>query len=116
MEIELRPEEFEPTLPGRTVKAVQGHWTFVPDALPPQLSYDGQLVSILSEAERALGELAGVGRMLPNPHLLIRPFISREGSARSPAGSGTAFIAPTKSSTCSTFRCPNFRPKTPTNR
>ena len=32
----------------------------------------------VSEADRALGELAGVGRMLPNPHLLIRPFIRRE--------------------------------------
>ena len=25
-----------------------------------------------------MGELAGVGGMLPNPHLLIRPFLSRE--------------------------------------
>lgn len=32
----------------------------------------------LSEADLALGELAGVGRRLPNPLLLIRPFIRRE--------------------------------------
>jgi Fic family protein len=36
------------------------------------------LARTLSEADQALGELAGVGRMLPNPHLLIRPFLSRE--------------------------------------
>jgi Fic family protein len=35
-------------------------------------------VAVLSEADRALGELAGLGRSLLNPHLLIRPFIRRE--------------------------------------
>jgi Fic family protein len=35
-------------------------------------------VSTLSNADRALGELAGLGRTLPNPQLLIAPFISRE--------------------------------------
>ncbi len=33
---------------------------------------------MLTDAERTLGELAGVGGMLVNPHLLIRPFIKRE--------------------------------------
>lgn len=32
----------------------------------------------LSEADRAVGRLAGEGRRLTNPHLLIRPFIRRE--------------------------------------
>lgn len=36
------------------------------------------MVQILSEADRAVGELAGEGRRLPNPHLLIRPFLRRE--------------------------------------
>jgi Fic family protein len=35
-------------------------------------------VAALSEADRALGELAGLGRAVPNPHLLIRPFVRRE--------------------------------------
>src|SRR5262249_33484686 len=39
---------------------------------------DLALVRQLSDAAQALGELAGVGRRLPNPHLLIRPFLSRE--------------------------------------
>lgn len=33
---------------------------------------------MLSEADRALGELAGLGRTIPNPHLLISPFMRRE--------------------------------------
>jgi Fic family protein len=32
----------------------------------------------IADAERALGELAGVGRLLPNALLLIRPFLRRE--------------------------------------
>lgn len=33
---------------------------------------------LLAEAEGALGQLAGVGRLLPNPDLLIRPYLLRE--------------------------------------
>src|SRR5205809_5403846 len=55
-----------------------GYWTYEPAPLPPELHFDLELVRQLSEADRALGELAGVGRRLPNPHLLIRPFIRRE--------------------------------------
>ena len=32
----------------------------------------------LSAADRAIGRLAGEGRRLPNPHLLIRPFVRKE--------------------------------------
>jgi Fic family protein len=36
-------------------------------------------VNLLVDAERALGELKGLGRRgLPNPHLLIRPFLRQE--------------------------------------
>ena len=54
------------------------HWAFVPDALPPKLDFGPRLVAALSEADRALGELAGLGRTLPNPYLLTRPFLRRE--------------------------------------
>ncbi|MGL4424017.1 MAG: Fic family protein [Gemmataceae bacterium] len=36
------------------------------------------MIATLTQGERALGELKGVGRSLPNPHLLIRPYIRRE--------------------------------------
>ena len=38
---------------------------------------------LLSDADRALGRLAGAGRLLPNPHLLMRPFLTREALASS---------------------------------
>ncbi len=40
-------------------------------------------VLLLSEADRALGRLAGTGRLLPNPHLLLQPYIAREALASS---------------------------------
>ncbi|MBA4191819.1 MAG: cell filamentation protein Fic [Planctomycetaceae bacterium] len=55
-----------------------GHWTFQPNPLPRTINPDIQLMSQVSAADQALGELAGAGRRLPNPHLLIRPFIRRE--------------------------------------
>jgi Fic family protein len=50
----------------------------VPAPLPPPLEWRASLVLALSTADRAVGRLAGEGRRLPNPHLLIRPFIRRE--------------------------------------
>jgi Fic family protein len=42
------------------------------------MQFDTNVVTALSEADRKLGELAGLGRALPNPHLLARPFIRQE--------------------------------------
>ena len=39
---------------------------------------DAELAAALSAADRAIGRLAGEGRRLANPHLLIRPFVRRE--------------------------------------
>ena len=55
-----------------------GYRAYVPDPLPPPMSWDRPLAVILSEADRAVGRLAGEGRRLPNPHLLIRPFVRKE--------------------------------------
>lgn len=66
---------------GRLVSVGGGpsrYWAFLPHPLPPQLSWNRDLISTLSDADRAIGELAGLGRTLPNPHLLVRPFIQRE--------------------------------------
>lgn len=63
---------------GQLIKTLQGYWAFVPDPLPPPLIPSWELVRQISEADRSLSELAGVARTLPNPHLLIGPFIRRE--------------------------------------
>lgn len=51
---------------------------FLPPPLPPALRYDADLVSVLGEARGRIGELAGLGSQLSNPHLLIRPLIRVE--------------------------------------
>ncbi|OQA16905.1 MAG: Adenosine monophosphate-protein transferase SoFic [Chloroflexi bacterium ADurb.Bin360] len=51
----------------------------MPHPLPPEIDWaDRNLRLALSQADHALGELAGLGRTLLNPHLLIAPFIRRE--------------------------------------
>ncbi|MCK5117459.1 MAG: Fic family protein [Candidatus Aegiribacteria sp.] len=66
------------TQPGRKLKTSSGYYAFMPDPLPPQLRWTPDLVRTLSNADRAIGKLAGEGRRLPNPHVLMRPFIARE--------------------------------------
>jgi Fic family protein len=74
----MQRDAFTKDAPGRLVASLDGHLTFVPDPLPPGLAFDTATIKLLSDADQAMGQLAGVGRMLPNPHLLIRPFLRRE--------------------------------------
>ena len=67
-----------PKRPGVYVRVPEGYSAFVPDPLPPQLVWSDPLLNALSDADRAIGRLAGEGRRLPNPHVLMRPFITRE--------------------------------------
>lgn len=66
---------------GRTVRVGLGelaYEAFVPNPLAPPLALDAELFRALSEADRAVGELIGLGRTLSNPDLLISPFIRKE--------------------------------------
>jgi Fic family protein len=76
----MNPDEF--TKPsGKLLRVGQGetaYRAFAPDPLPPSMDWDLALAHELSKADRALGELAGLGRTIPNPHLLIQPFLRRE--------------------------------------
>ncbi len=65
-------------MPGRKIRCAGGYLAFVPDPLPPQLTWSQELVRTLSDADRLIGRLAGEGGRLPNPHLLMRPFVRRE--------------------------------------
>src|SRR6266705_149800 len=64
--------------PGRWIVCPGSYKAFVPDTLPPSIEWSPGLVQALSAADRAIWRLAGQGGKLPNPHLLIRPFIRRE--------------------------------------
>lgn len=63
---------------GRWITTLEGYRAFHPDPLPPALTWSPQLASALADASMLVGNLAGEGKRLSNPHLLIRPFIRRE--------------------------------------
>ena len=46
--------------------------------LPRQIDLNPELIYRLDEASRAVSTLAGVAETVPNPHLLITPFLRRE--------------------------------------
>src|SRR5437870_10359265 len=64
-------------LPGKMVPQ-GGYSAFIPAPLPPTLDWTPRLIRVLSDADRLIGRLAGEGGRLPNPHVLIRPFVRRE--------------------------------------
>jgi Fic family protein len=69
---------------GRPVRVGQGdaaYWAFAPRPIARDVQLSQATVFDLSEADRAVGALAGLGARLPNPHLLIRPYLRREAVA-----------------------------------
>jgi Fic family protein len=63
---------------GKKIRCPEGYDAFIPNPLPPAIQWTPDLVKALSDADRCIGRLAGEGGSLPNPHLLMRPFIKRE--------------------------------------
>ncbi len=57
------------------------YWAFAPAPLPRQIDLGQETVFDLSEADRAVGALSGLGTRLPNPHILIGPSLRREAVA-----------------------------------
>ena len=70
-------DDFRDSPRGRLVPA-SGALAFVPDALPRELPLDSGIVYLLDEASQAVARLDGIGETLPNPDLLIAPFLRRE--------------------------------------
>jgi Fic family protein len=74
----MDPREYRAEAAGAIVRSLRGDFAFVPAPLPPDIIFDASLVLALSRADAALSELAGVGRLMPNPHLFIAPYLRRE--------------------------------------
>jgi Fic family protein len=60
-------------VPGR-----HGYVAYFPEPIPRTLELPTSSVMILADAEAALGRLAAVGGLLPNPDILVRPYLLRE--------------------------------------
>jgi len=76
----MNPDNFKNSSAGRCVRSIgrPPYWAYIPNPLPPTIELDWDLANLLSDANIKLGELSGAGQLLPNPHLLIGPFIRRE--------------------------------------
>ena len=56
---------------------------FIPNKLPPKVEYTSQVVLALSKADSTLSKLSGAGLLLPNPDLLIIPYLKKEALSSS---------------------------------
>jgi Fic family protein len=70
--------QFTKRAPGRLTKTVEGNPAFVPAPAPRQLRLSEEAIRLLDEASNRLGVLEGIARRLPNPELLIGPYLRRE--------------------------------------
>lgn len=74
----MKKSDFASDAPGMLVNNIAGSPTFVPNPLPPKFDLDPETIDLALRAERSVGGLAEIGLILPNPHLLINPFLRRE--------------------------------------
>ena len=74
----MEPSAFTSTERGDVRRTPEGYWAFVPAPTPTQLSLSDNAVKVLDEATGAVHRLGGVGRLIPNPHLLIGPHLRLE--------------------------------------
>ncbi|MCH8286051.1 Fic family protein [candidate division KSB1 bacterium] len=79
----MNPADFKNSRAGRCIKTPEDYWAFSPNDLPPEIEYDKELSKCLSNADRALSELSGTGKLLPNPYLLMSQYIRREAVSSS---------------------------------
>lgn len=64
--------------PNGAFQRIDGGQAFVPNILPPPISYDSETIYLLTRATGLIGELNGIGNTIENPHLLIRLHVKRE--------------------------------------
>jgi Fic family protein len=73
----MLPEAFAGSTAGKVVRTPRGYSAFVPNPLPPTVDL-APLAPLIEEAGHAVGNLKGAGGQLPNPLMLLRPFLRRE--------------------------------------
>lgn len=74
----MEPREFFKSERKHLRRTLEGHTAYFPPPTPRDISLDRGDIALLSRADRALGELSGVGKRLREPRMLIRPYLRRE--------------------------------------
>src|SRR5438270_3481394 len=74
----MRPDAFGSSDRGVVRRALEGFWAFYPAPLPRRVPLSAELLVLFDEATGAVHRLGGVGRLVPNAHLLIGPHLRLE--------------------------------------
>ena len=76
-------DRYKPTIFGkaRRTPGTHGYVAYFPNPLPRDIEISSANVAAMADAEAALGRLAGAGRLLPNPQLMVGPYLRREAVA-----------------------------------
>ncbi len=80
----MEPGRFAATAFGAPSREAGNRWAFwyyKAAPLPRRLELTSATILALSEADAALGQLQGLGRLLPDPELLLVPYLTREAVA-----------------------------------
>jgi Fic family protein len=74
------PQRYAPTPFGEARRTIgpHGYVAYFPAPIPRVVELPASTTRLLGDAEASLGRLAGVGRFLPGPNLLVRPYLLRE--------------------------------------
>jgi Fic family protein len=76
--IPMQPDAFLPTEREVARNTVDGFVAFFPEPVPRRVQLPSETMVLLDEATGAVHRLGGVGRLIPNPHLLIGPQLRLE--------------------------------------
>lgn len=80
----MRGDDFAETAFGAPARGMSARWGFtfyLPKPIPRDLTLPQGIVSALSDADAALGQLQGLGTLIPDPSALIGPYLRREALA-----------------------------------
>jgi len=78
LEPPVRPDAFSSSARGDVRKTQTGYWAFFPAEAPRRVPLSDEVIKLLDEATGAVHRLGGVGRLVPNPHLIIGPHLRLE--------------------------------------
>jgi Fic family protein len=76
--VEIEPYASTPFGEAQRTIGRHGYVAYFPAPIPRRLDLPSATIRLLADAEAALGTLSGVGQLVPNPYLLIRPYLLRE--------------------------------------
>ena len=74
----MDPNEYSKSASGNPIQTDSGYWTFIPAPLPPKIEWSPKFFTLLSEAERALAQLAEVGQSFSPAKISVKPFVCQE--------------------------------------